>query len=169
MIDWIWDAVFIPRSLRTLVFLLFNQLLTFVLVSSYPQIVSDSVIAVALGHNQIQLWDWNTSKLLFQVKGELLLSFSISLFVSDNCLIAATGTVLNSQILLWHPLSSPKVTLTPPEYFSYGFQVVASLTGHTGAILQSCWSPDGSALASVSDDRSACIWTGLNSITGKSP
>jgi WD40 repeat protein len=67
--------------------------------------------------------------------------------------IAATIGVLSSSIVLWRLLNPiPPVVLTPP------LVQTSTLGGHTDAVVDISWAPDGRWLATASDDRTGRIW-----------
>lgn len=138
----------------------------------------DNYLAVGLSDNSLCLWDISRSSLILEVKGpERCLLYSMRLW-GDNLttLHVASGTIYN-EIIVWKlvhrghvPYSARSVEVPSHPDTScckdnriYDQQYVAvplsRLIGHEGSIFRIAWCPDGSKVISVSDDRSARIWT----------
>ncbi|XP_033119459.1 WD repeat-containing protein 6-like isoform X2 [Anneissia japonica] len=123
--DWIWDIQFLINS---------------------------SHIAVALGHNSIELWDWRERVLLEDMHcEEKCILYCASFFNSSwSNLVLFAGTVFN-QVLLWRPCGIK----------NQEGRVIPDLrcTGHEGVIFNVQYSLIHKVLCSVSDDRSIRLWS----------
>ncbi|KAI8141833.1 WD40-repeat-containing domain protein [Fennellomyces sp. T-0311] len=108
--------------------------------------------AVAFAHNQVQIYDIVEEKavLVDHVQCEVRCILYSARFFGDTreSLLLASGTVFN-EVHVW------KVT----DRNEAGDGVVMHrFIGHEGVIFGVRFSPDGSMLASVSDDRSIRVW-----------
>ncbi|XP_010270950.1 PREDICTED: uncharacterized protein LOC104607119 isoform X2 [Nelumbo nucifera] len=138
----------------------------------------DSHLAIGLGDNSICIWDIANSNVVLEVKcPERCLLYSMRLWGSKlDALHVACGTIYN-EIIVWKVVPQNNV---PPSRRSikdpnglcgsfcnnvqlhdrqYEAIYLHRLTGHEGSIFHIAWSSDGSKLISVSDDRSARVWT----------
>ncbi|XP_020520511.1 uncharacterized protein LOC18430075 isoform X2 [Amborella trichopoda] len=134
-------------------------------------------LVIGLSDNSLCLWHISRSKLLFDLKSpERCLLYAMRIWGDDiPSLHVASGTIYN-EILIWKIASQGAEPLTYIEEDCYdGVATLAKnsafhdqpyaaihlnrLTGHAGSIFRLAWSSDGLKLISVSDDRSARIWT----------
>ncbi|XP_074641979.1 tRNA (34-2'-O)-methyltransferase regulator WDR6-like isoform X2 [Tubulanus polymorphus] len=109
----------------------------------------DEEIAVALSHNRVLLWCWNTGVINAEVQCEETCILYCAKFIGDEWanLVLAAGTVFN-QIVLWKPKTEGDGEVKP----------FARLTSHKGVIFSICYHEEKNLLASVSDDRGICLW-----------
>ncbi|KAL5700386.1 hypothetical protein ACHQM5_025834 [Ranunculus cassubicifolius] len=133
-------------------------------------------LAVGLGENSICLWDISRSTVAFRVRcPEKTLLYSMRLWGDDiNSLRVASGTIYN-EVIVWKLVSQrPSMSHNNPLEDSNHYNCLSDenglrdrhykaiymnrLAGHEGSIFRLSWSPDGSKLLSVSDDRSARLW-----------
>jgi WD40 repeat protein len=131
--DWIWDCTVLPESLRL------------------KSDLGNECLAVGTAHNVVEIWNTVTRTRLQQFKcSEKCMLYSMAFFhlrpsaAGSHRLIVASGTVFN-QVVIWEPL----ISVSP----------LARLIGHDGVIWNVRWSDDGSQICSVSDDRSARVWS----------
>ncbi|KAL8147905.1 hypothetical protein AgCh_005287 [Apium graveolens] len=131
-------------------------------------------LAIGCSDNTVCFWDLSRSSSIFEVKSpERCLLYSMKMLGEQiGDLHIASGTIYN-EIIVWKVifpnLSNPgkePVNLTSldheaPKFHFHQLEAVAvcRLAGHEGSIFNIAWSFDGSKLVSVSDDRSARIWT----------
>ncbi|KAF6157499.1 hypothetical protein GIB67_004437 [Kingdonia uniflora] len=131
-------------------------------------------IAVGLTDNSVCLWDILGSTVVLEVRcPERTLLYSMRLWGDDiKTLRIASGTIYN-EVIVWKLVpvcrSSIEEGLNKPfksfcgnaQLCDQQFEAIylSRLAGHEGSIFRIAWSPDGSKLMSVSDDRSARIWT----------
>ncbi|GAQ90663.1 hypothetical protein KFL_006700010 [Klebsormidium nitens] len=123
------------------------------------------LLAVGLGNNSVRLWDWRTSIELRTVActSECLL-YSMALHGDSLADLAVVAGTIYNEVLVWK-VDSPNTqgcekalsTSSPPPSTSRA-EPIHTLRGHEGSIHRVCWSPDGSKVMSVSDDRSARVW-----------
>lgn len=135
-------------------------------------------LAIGCSDNSVHVWDTSNSSVLLQVQSpERCLLYSMRLW-GDNieALHVASGTIFN-EIIVWKvvpPYDTPSLTKQMKDHIeqsshfsnhvwfhSQQFEAVriCKLVGHEGSIFRIAWSSDGSKLVSVSDDRSARVWT----------
>lgn len=135
---------------------------------------SKQCLAIGCSDNTVCFWDMSRSSTSFEVKSpERCLLYSMKMWGEQiGALHIASGTIYN-EIIVWKVvfpnLSNPgkePVNLTSldheaPPLHIHQLEAVAvcRLAGHEGSIFSIGWSSDGSKLVSVSDDRSARIWT----------
>ncbi|KAJ8899021.1 hypothetical protein K2173_008844 [Erythroxylum novogranatense] len=136
--------------------------------------LSSRFLAIGFSDNSVRIWDTSQSCAIFEVQSPdrcLLYSMRLSGDTLDTLRIAS-GTIYN-EIIVWRlvsqhcaePLTSPLdngMCFSGPFSNSYNyFQVshISRLIGHEGSIFRITWSSDASKLVSVSDDRSARIWS----------
>eukprot|EP01018_Ginkgo_biloba_P008951 Gb_26563 [translate_table: standard] len=137
-----------------------------------------SVLAIGLSNNSVCLWDIARSHLVLELKcKERCLLYSMRMWGdSVETLRIASGTIYN-EILIWKLASQQEVVgvITSEDLFGtstaikckneksqnrkYDAILLNRLTGHEGSIFRIAWSHDGLKLISVSDDRSARLWT----------
>ncbi|XP_064630402.1 tRNA (34-2'-O)-methyltransferase regulator WDR6-like [Lineus longissimus] len=123
--DWIWDVAWVTSK-------------------------AESTLAVAQGHNCVQLYDWRTRTVLESVQCEEICILYCARFLG-TCwadLVLAAGTVFN-QVVIWAVCGQKK------EGFS---KVLYRLGGHQGVIFSIAYHPSLQYLCSVSDDRSLQLW-----------
>ncbi|KAL3380551.1 hypothetical protein AABB24_000941 [Solanum stoloniferum] len=133
-------------------------------------------LAIGCSDNSVHIWDMLRCSLLSTVRcSEKCLLYSMRIWGDDvGSLRVASGTIFN-EVLVWkvgrkagpdvigNPTKDP-LNLTSYEglqlpYQQYEAINICKLTGHEGSIFRLAWSADGFKLVSVSDDRSARIWT----------
>ncbi|XP_065859842.1 uncharacterized protein [Euphorbia lathyris] len=129
-------------------------------------------LAIGCSNNSVSIWNISNSSLILEVQSpERCLLYSMRLW-GDNLegLQIASGTIYN-QIIIWkivpqHRTSTSSLEeddvhcnyLCPNSFPLHEAVHLSRLIGHEGSIFRILWSPDGSKLVSVSDDRSARIW-----------
>ncbi|XVF32972.1 hypothetical protein REPUB_Repub17cG0128500 [Reevesia pubescens] len=140
--------------------------------------LKDHCLAIGSSDNSVHVWDMLKSSLVLQVQSpDRCLLYSMRLW-GDNleALRIASGTIYN-EIIVWKVISqhySPSFTSPVKDCMNLGnsnsnfvkcndqqYKAVhiCRLVGHEGSIFRIVWSSSGSKLVSVSDDRSARIWT----------
>ncbi|KAK8718200.1 hypothetical protein V6N13_045443 [Hibiscus sabdariffa] len=140
--------------------------------------LKDHCLAIGCSDNSVHVWDMLKSSLVLQVQSpDRCLLYSMRLW-GDNleALRIASGTIYN-EIIVWKVIcqsdppssaSSVKVcknlnssTSNFAECYDQEYKAVhiCRLVGHEGSIFRIVWSSSGAKLVSVSDDRSARIWT----------
>ncbi|KAK8509757.1 hypothetical protein V6N13_093606 [Hibiscus sabdariffa] len=140
--------------------------------------LKDHCLAIGCSDNSVHVWDMLKSSLVLQVQSpDRCLLYSMRLW-GDNleALRIASGTIYN-EIIVWKVIcqhdspsstSSVKVcknlnstTCNFVECYDQEYKAVhiCRLVGHEGSIFRIVWSSSGAKLVSVSDDRSARIWT----------
>ncbi|KAL1816485.1 hypothetical protein DCAR_0520886 [Daucus carota subsp. sativus] len=131
-------------------------------------------LAIGCSDNTVCIWDMTRSSSSFEVKSpERCLLYSMKMWGEQiEALHIASGTIFN-EIIVWKVVfpnvSNPGkelVNLTSldhaaPQHHFHQLEAIAvcRLGGHEGSIFNIAWSSNGSKLVSVSDDRSARIWT----------
>ncbi|KAE8671244.1 hypothetical protein F3Y22_tig00111983pilonHSYRG00058 [Hibiscus syriacus] len=140
--------------------------------------IRNHCLAIGCSDNSVHVWDILKSSLVLQVQSpDRCLLYSMRLW-GDNleALRIASGTIYN-EIIVWKVIcqhdspsstSSVKVcknlsnsTSNFSECYDQEYKAVhiCGLVGHEGSIFRIVWSSSGAKLVSVSDDRSARIWT----------
>ncbi|WRX08182.1 WD40 repeat - like 5 [Theobroma cacao] len=140
--------------------------------------LKDHCLAIGCSDNSVHLWDMLNSSLVLQVQSpDRCLLYSMRLW-GDNleALRIASGTIYN-EIIVWKvvcqhdspSLTSPledcmNLSSSNPNFIKchdqqYKAVHICRLVGHEGSIFRIVWSSSGAKLVSVSDDRSARIWT----------
>ncbi|KAK9147122.1 hypothetical protein Sjap_007025 [Stephania japonica] len=136
---------------------------------------SISHVVIGLGDNSICVWNISTSSMAVEVIcPERTLLYAMRLWGENlNDLCVASGTIYN-EVIVWKlvPQRHASLSVSPVEDFSsvphsfyespdkdYKVIYLCRLADHEGSIFRLAWSSDGSKLMSVSDDRSARIWT----------
>ncbi|KAF9619934.1 hypothetical protein IFM89_010245 [Coptis chinensis] len=134
-------------------------------------------LAVGLGENSVCFWDIARSTMVTEVIfPERTLLYSMRLWGENiSSFLVASGTIYN-EVIVWKlvsqgPISPPTGSLEKLKNcrgFPYNKNqlcdqhheafCVSRHAGHEGSIFRLAWSPDGSQLMSVSDDRSARVW-----------
>ncbi|XP_057964984.1 uncharacterized protein LOC131155691 isoform X2 [Malania oleifera] len=135
-------------------------------------------LAVGCSDNSVGLWDIQRSCVILEARcPERCLLYSMRLWGEElEALCIASGTIYN-EIIVWklvpqtcgpysanlmkdqaYPCSSFENTLQRHGQ-QYEAVCIHRLAGHEGSIFRIAWSSNGSKLISVSDDRSARIWT----------
>ncbi|KAI3981305.1 hypothetical protein MKX01_004569, partial [Papaver californicum] len=137
-----------------------------------------SYLAVGISNNSVCLWDILNSTIVLEVSyPERTLLYSMRLWGdSVQALRVASGTIYN-EVIVWKLLPQNYTSLSSdsmeePDMVSislcsntefngqqYAATCMSKLAGHEGSIFRIAWSSDGLKLMSVSDDRSARIWT----------
>ncbi|XP_021279955.1 uncharacterized protein LOC110413462 isoform X3 [Herrania umbratica] len=141
-------------------------------------LLKDHCLAIGCSDNSVHLWDILNSSLILQVQSpDRCLLYSMRLW-GDNleALRIASGTIYN-EIIVWkvvYQRNSPSLTSpvedcmnlssSNPNFIKCHDQQhkavnMCRLVGHEGSIFRIVWSCGGAKLVSVSDDRSARIWT----------
>ncbi|XP_059625527.1 uncharacterized protein LOC132268736 isoform X2 [Cornus florida] len=133
-------------------------------------------LAVGCSDNSVCFWDILKPILIFEVRcSERCLLYSMRMCGSQvEALRVASGTIYN-EIIVWKVVPHNRASLRSPvedhvnitsinnslQLHSQQYEAVhiCRLTGHEGSIFRISWSSDGSKLVSVSDDRSARIWS----------
>ncbi|KAM3323632.1 putative protein isoform X1 [Capsicum chacoense] len=133
-------------------------------------------LAIGCSDNSVNIWDMLRCSLLSRVRcSERCLLYSMRIWGEDvGSFQVASGTIFN-EVLVWKVgrKAGPDVIGSPTEdplvlanyedlqlpYQQYEAINICKLTGHEGSIFRLAWSADGFKLVSVSDDRSARIWT----------
>jgi WD40 repeat protein len=72
--------------------------------------------------------------------------------------IAGNGALAMALLRRTFPTSSPALPAIGPVHFTPGKQPILRLTGHTDAVTNVVWSPDGRYLASAGYDHFAMVW-----------
>ena len=85
--------------------------------------------------------------------------YSMSMFcpTANSAVRIAAGTVFH-DIFIWTCPLTADLSDGSEQRPSCSIAPEMKLVGHKGAILRLKWKPDGTALASVSEDRSFCVW-----------
>ncbi|WVZ55141.1 hypothetical protein U9M48_005841 [Paspalum notatum var. saurae] len=137
----------------------------------------DGLLAIGLSDNSVALWDLSKRVLVTRVKSpEKCLLYSMRMWGgSVRELLLASGTILN-EILIWKlapQIPGPSLLcsyegdtsdvnnyeITHIDDNQYIAVHLGRLKEHEGSIFRIAWSSDGSKFMSVSDDRSARVWT----------
>ncbi|MBA0620750.1 hypothetical protein Godav_006435 [Gossypium davidsonii] len=140
--------------------------------------LKDHCLAIGCSDNSVHVWDMLKSSLVLQVPSpDRCLLYSMRLW-GDNleALRIASGTIYN-EIMVWKVIcqhDSPTSTSSVKGCMNlsssnsnfakcydqqYKAVHICRLVGHEGSIFRIVWSSNGVKLVSVSDDRSARIWT----------
>ncbi|XP_052481581.1 uncharacterized protein LOC105764022 isoform X2 [Gossypium raimondii] len=140
--------------------------------------LKDHCLAIGCSDNSVHVWDMLKSSLVLQVPSpDRCLLYSMRLW-GDNleALRIASGTIYN-EIIVWKVIcqhDSPTSTSSVKGCMNlsssnsnfakcydqqYKAVHICRLVGHEGSIFRIVWSSNGVKLVSVSDDRSARIWT----------
>ncbi|MBA0563008.1 hypothetical protein Golob_008020 [Gossypium lobatum] len=140
--------------------------------------LKDHCLAIGCSDNSVHVWDMLKSSLVLQVPSpDRCLLYSMRLW-GDNleALRIASGTIYN-EIIVWKVIcqhDSPTSTSSVKGCMNlsssnsnfakcydqqYKAVHICRLVGHEGSIFRIVWSSNGAKLVSVSDDRSARIWT----------
>uniref|UniRef100_A0A2P2JEE0 Uncharacterized protein MANES_05G010600 n=1 Tax=Rhizophora mucronata TaxID=61149 RepID=A0A2P2JEE0_RHIMU len=135
-------------------------------------------LAIGCSSNSVCIWDISKYSVVLEVQSpERCLLYSMR-FWGDNLetLRIASGTIYN-EIIVWklvlendaksltssleHEMYSGNTlsNSTQLELQQHKAAHISRLVGHEGSIFRMAWSSDGSILVSVSDDRSARIWS----------
>ncbi|KAJ4956703.1 hypothetical protein NE237_013486 [Protea cynaroides] len=137
-----------------------------------------SYLALGLSDNSICVCNSSIPKMVLEVRcPERCLLYSMRLWGSNlKTLRVASGTIYN-EIIVWklvpqdHCSSSGSSVKDSKDHSGsscnnvqfndqqYEAICLSRLIGHEGSIFRIAWSSDGSKLMSVSDDRSARLWT----------
>ncbi|XWS76708.1 hypothetical protein CRYUN_Cryun01aG0201000 [Craigia yunnanensis] len=140
--------------------------------------LKDHCLAIGCSDNSVRLWDMLKSSLVLQVQSpDRCLLYSMRLWGDTlEALRIASGTIYN-EIIVWKVIcqhDSPSFTSpvkdcmnlsnSNPDFVKchdqeYKAVHICKLVGHEGSIFRIVWSSCGAKLVSVSDDRSARIWT----------
>ncbi|KAL6590749.1 WD40 repeat-like protein [Neocallimastix sp. 'constans'] len=126
--DWILDAKFLFENEN----------------SSIP-----TDIALALGHNFVEVYDINLKEKKLEVHSEInCIIYSAKFFGNTlKTLKMASGTVFN-VVILWNVLNKSNKSA-----------IIQEFKGHEGVIFAIDFTDDGKKLCSVSDDRTLRVWT----------
>ncbi|XP_043835853.1 WD repeat-containing protein 6 [Dromiciops gliroides] len=126
--DWIWDLHWVQGPEK-----------------------ASSVLALALGHNSVVLYDHIHQQALREVHcEEMCIIYSACLVGKDwQELVLVAGTVFN-QLVIWRPAD-----FTNEER---RVKVERRISGHNGVIFSICYMESKGLLASASDDRSIRVW-----------
>ncbi|XVE77500.1 hypothetical protein DITRI_Ditri13aG0067600 [Diplodiscus trichospermus] len=140
--------------------------------------IKDHCLAIGCSDNSVQIWNLSKSSLILLVQSpDRCLLYSMRLW-GDNlgALQIASGTIFN-EIIVWKviyqhdcsSLTSPvkdcmNLSTSNSDFVNcldqqYKAVHICRLGGHEGSIFRIVWSSGGAKLVSVSDDRSARIWT----------
>ncbi|KAH1073865.1 hypothetical protein J1N35_026193 [Gossypium stocksii] len=140
--------------------------------------LKDHCLAIGCSDNSVHVWDMLKFSLVLQVPSpDRCLLYSMRLW-GDNleALRIASGTIYN-EIIVWKVIcqhDSPTSTSSVKGCMNlsssnsnfakcydqqYKAVHICRLVGHEGSIFRIVWSSNGVKLVSVSDDRSARIWT----------
>ncbi|XP_021895939.1 WD repeat-containing protein 6 [Carica papaya] len=132
----------------------------------------EDCLAIGCSDNSVFCWNISESSVILEVQSpDRCLLYSMRLW-GDNLehLHIASGTIYN-EIIVWKVVSvcgtledqtklNTSCSNSSSLYFKqYEAVHICRLVGHEGSIFRIEWSSDGSKLVSVSDDRSARIWT----------
>ncbi|KAL7200223.1 hypothetical protein ACSBR1_032192 [Camellia fascicularis] len=134
-------------------------------------------LAIGCSDNSVSFWDYLKPKANFHVRcPDRCLLYSMRIWGEKvEALRIASGTIYN-EIIVWKVVHNNHTSSKSPvkdhinmiSSFDKGLQVheqqyesvhMCRLAGHEGSIFRIAWSSDGSKLISVSDDRSARLWT----------
>ncbi|GMP87348.1 hypothetical protein CsSME_00039757 [Camellia sinensis var. sinensis] len=134
-------------------------------------------LAIGCSDNSVSFWDYLKPKANFHVRcPDRCLLYSMRIWGEKvEALRIASGTIYN-EIIVWKVVHSNHTSSKSPvkdhvsmiSSFDKGLQFhdqqyesvhMCRLAGHEGSIFRIAWFSDGSKLISVSDDRSARLWT----------
>ncbi|XP_008447447.2 uncharacterized protein LOC103489892 isoform X1 [Cucumis melo] len=128
-------------------------------------------IAIGCGDNSVHVWDTCESRMILKVESpERCLLYSMRLWGDDiDAIRVASGTIFN-EIIVWEvvPSKGNKKDLDEKSHETHDihfhhlqYEAIhkSRLVAHEGSIFRIAWSSDGFKLVSVSDDRSARIWS----------
>ncbi|XP_028092869.1 uncharacterized protein LOC114293047 [Camellia sinensis] len=134
-------------------------------------------LAIGCSDNSVSFWDYLKLKANFHVRcPDRCLLYSMRIWGEKvEALRIASGTIYN-EIIVWKVVHSNHTSSKSPvkdhvsmiSSFDKGLQFhdqqyesvhMCRLAGHEGSIFRIAWFSDGSKLISVSDDRSARLWT----------
>ncbi|XP_038683982.1 uncharacterized protein LOC119984211 isoform X3 [Tripterygium wilfordii] len=135
-------------------------------------------LAIGCSDNTVRIWDVSSLSFILEVQSpDRCLLYSMRLWGENlEKLHIASGTIYN-EVIIWKvvpehgglSLTTTKeedLLLSSSSSNNICFRVqqyravhIHKLSGHEGSIFRIVWSSDGSKLVSVSDDRSARIWT----------
>ncbi|CAL5423215.1 unnamed protein product [Camellia sinensis] len=134
-------------------------------------------LAIGCSDNSVSFWDYLKPKANFHVRcPDRCLLYSMRIWGEKvEALRIASGTIYN-EIIVWKVVHSNHTSSKSPvkdhvsmiSSFDKGLQFhdqqyesvhMCRLAGHEGSIFCIAWFSDGSKLISVSDDRSARLWT----------
>ncbi|ORX51774.1 WD40 repeat-like protein [Piromyces finnis] len=106
-------------------------------------------IALALGHNFVEVYDINLTTKKYEVHSEVNCIIYSAKFYGNtlSTLKLASGTVFN-VVILWNVLNK-----------SNGSAIIQEFKGHEGVIFAMDFTDDGKKICSVSDDRTLRVWT----------
>ncbi|XP_074053996.1 tRNA (34-2'-O)-methyltransferase regulator WDR6 isoform X2 [Macrotis lagotis] len=109
------------------------------------------VLALALGHNSVVLYDHIHQQALKEVYcDEVCIIYSACLVGKHwQELVLVAGTVFN-QLVIWHPADDTNEQRR--------VKVERRISGHNGVIFSICYLQSKGLLASASDDRSIRVW-----------
>ncbi|RKP06976.1 hypothetical protein THASP1DRAFT_31214 [Thamnocephalis sphaerospora] len=115
---------------------------------------SPTQVAVAFAHNFVELWSYPEHRLLRRIGcEEKCLLYAARFFGHHEAgLQFAAGTVFN-EVILWRPTEKEAVMDCEDRC------VQLRLRGHEGVVFSVRFSRDGKRIASVSDDRTARVWS----------
>ncbi|TKY61668.1 WD repeat-containing protein 6 [Spatholobus suberectus] len=138
--------------------------------------VEGHFLAVGCSDNSVHIWDISNSNTVLKVQSPVrCLLYSMRLWGHNlEVLRIASGTIFN-EIIVWKV--APQHNKSSSHQENHDHQSISSsnccqledqlyeaihvckLIGHEGSIFRLAWSSCGSKLVSVSDDRSARVWT----------
>ncbi|KAJ2721167.1 WD repeat-containing protein 6 [Coemansia sp. Benny D115] len=115
------------------------------------------LVALVLAHNQLLLCCPNTGATVYAAQcQEHCILYAAALYGQTiDDLVVASGTVFN-QVLVWRPVFTTTSTLPCSDVRDS--DIAMRLVAHAGVVFGVRFSRDGRQLASVSDDRSLCLW-----------
>ncbi|XP_022757740.1 uncharacterized protein LOC111304949 isoform X3 [Durio zibethinus] len=133
--------------------------------------LKDHCLAIGCSDNSVHLWDMLKSSLILQVQSPgafcilcdygvtILRIFELLLIIVWKVISQHGSPSLTSLVKDCMNLSSSNFNFVKCHDQQYKAVRICRLVGHEGSIFRIVWSSSGAKLVSVSDDRSARIWT----------